>query len=163
MTTPAETIRVLVTGSRWYPSPGRVAEAFDDAEKAFPGAVLLLVHGKCDPRHPVTRRRVRWAAAATWPAARKQDLLGGDWLADLEATRRGWPVETHAADWSQGDSAGFDRNDFMISLGARLVLAFTELCAKPGHARMEPHITHGTAHCAGRAEEEGIDVWPYAA
>ena len=50
----SDPVRVLVTGSRYYPNADRVREAITDVERAdpFPGPPLILVNGRCGPRTP---------------------------------------------------------------------------------------------------------------
>lgn len=164
MTSP---VRVLVTGSRYYPNVDRVREAVCDVERAypFPGPPLILVHGQCDPRsRDAFRSRVPWGEAEQWPLEDRLELSGGDWLMAQIAGGHGWGIEGHPADWPAGGEAGLQRNVMMAGLGADVVVALTEFCGIRGCTRQRgAHITHGTAHCAGLAEQAGIKVWRYPA
>lgn len=118
--------RVLVTGSRDWTDRA----AIRDALYAIEGDVetddsLTLVHG----------------------AAR-----GADSIAAEIASKGGWGVEAHPADWERfGKRAGFIRNDEMVKLGADVCLAFI----KDG--------SRGATMCADLAEKAGIHVERYVA
>ena len=161
----SDTIRVLVTGSRYYGNLDRVHEAVTDVDHAYPFPSLLLVHGRCDPRlRDAFRTRVSWDEAEEWPLAERLELLGGDWLMAQVAAEHGWGTESHAADWPRGKRAGFERNALMVGLGAELVVALTEFCGKPDCTRKKgAHLSHGTAHCMQLADLAGIKVWKYPA
>lgn len=121
-------LRVLVTGSREFPSEDAVWErlAFVIAENLDAGDTLTVVHGDC-PRG-ADRFARRWCA-----------LPNDEGVTVVE--------ERHPADWNQyGKRAGFLRNQAMVDLGADLVLAFPF-----GEAR-------GTRHCMTAAEKAGLWV-----
>ena len=94
-------MRVLVTGSRSWPSRSEVWAALDgvlDGVGADPSK-LTVVHGAC------------WIGA---------DRMAAEWC-------RGRPdvvEERHPADWASGKSPGHRRNAAMVAAGADLVLAF---------------------------------------
>lgn len=71
---------------------------------------------------------------------------GTDLLCEQEATRLGWAVERHPADWSMGGRAGPLRNQSMVDLGADVCIAFP----LPG--------SRGTWDCVNRAKAAGIPV-----
>lgn len=126
--------RVLVTGSRSWCDPQRIYTELDALLKQHPD--LLLVHGAC--------------------------AQGADAIADRWAIRNGIPVERHPADWSRiGRSAGFHRNAAMTRAGADICIAFIDVCEKRGCREPMPHGSHGAEHCAGLADEAGIDVVPF--
>jgi hypothetical protein len=157
-------VRVLVTGPRYYPNVARVREAAGDVEAVYAGRRLILVHGRCDPRHPRSRDLIPWDAAEEFTLARRLELLGGDWLMAQIAADHGWALEPHAADWSRGKRAGPERNKHMVELGASVAIILTDLCAIPGCRRQSgTHISHGTAGCATLAEEAGMKTWRYPA
>jgi hypothetical protein len=159
--TPAD-FRVLVTGSRDYPAAGRIRAVLIDAITAHPGRTPVLVHGMCDPRHPATRRPIRWTVAKKLRPADQGQLLGADWLADWLATQWGWRVEACPADWQrEGRQAGFLRNGRMVRLGADYCPAFIAPCADPRCRRPQAHGSHGASHCADLAEKAGIPVRRY--
>ncbi|MFP3986928.1 SLOG family protein [Streptomyces sp. E11-3] len=102
MTTP---YRVLVTGSRDWPTAQTVANALNDAhDRLPPGAHLVVVHGACKTG---------------------ADFDAHAWY--LRRQRLGDPVieEPHRADWlTHGKAAGPIRNQLMVDLGADVCLAF---------------------------------------
>lgn len=160
----ADEVRVLVTGPRYYPNLPRVREAVSDVEAVYRGRRLLLVHGRCDPRHPQSRDLIAWDAAEEFTLPRRLELLGGDWLMAQVTRDRGWALEPHPADWSLGKRAGPERNKHMVRLGAGVAIILTDLCAIPGCRRQSStHISHGTAGCATLAEEARIKTWRYPA
>lgn len=71
---------------------------------------------------------------------------------------------TYRATWSvHGKPAGMMRNrrmvDDVLATGeSACCLAFINPCAKPDCIYEQPHDSHGTAHCAGYAEERGMPV-----
>jgi hypothetical protein len=155
--------RVLVTGSRDYLDADRIRAVLGEALAGHPGRTPVLVHGMCDPRHPATRRPVRWAVAMKLRAEDQGLLVGADWLSDWIARQWGWRIERHPADWQrEGRQAGFLRNTRMVSLGADLCPAFIAPCADPRCRRPQPHGSHGASHCADLAERAGIPVRRYA-
>lgn len=91
-------MRILITGSRdWY-SKIIIHQVMLDIEKHNSGP-FTLVSGAC--------------------------RTGADIMAENFATRLGWTVERHPADWkTHGKRAGFIRNSEMVDLGADLCIAF---------------------------------------
>ena len=156
--------RVLVTGSRDWARRDIIRSALMQVEREHEESRLILVHGMCDPRHPVSGHAVRWAAAMWLPTGLAESLLGADWLASLIAgTSLGWETEPHPADWQQHRrSAGFRRNEHMVRLGAGICLAFSMPCTAPRCAGRPAHGSHGTAHCAEFAQKAGIQVRRFA-
>lgn len=130
----AEPYRVLVTGSRAWPSRDQVWAALD-AVLARMTVPLLVIHGACP---------------------QGADQFTAEWV---HANRkRPWPgvtQERHPVKWAHRAS-GLDRNAEMVSLGADLCLAFIA-CCKLRRCRSTPnHGSHGAAHCADLAEKAGI-------
>lgn len=90
-------MRILVTGSRDWPSSRRSEIERALVEHYKPGAVI--VHGDCP--------------------------TGADFFADHAALSWGWEVERHPADWTKHrKAAGPLRNQEMVNLGADVCLAF---------------------------------------
>lgn len=153
--------RVLVTGSRSYPNPAVIREVFASIAAAHPDEEICLVHGMCDPRHPVTNKRIPWETAVELPRWGQANLLGADWQADLAALELGWQVLARAADWKRhGRAAGRIRNAAMVNEDGPFTecRAFPTRCREPGCLRGRPHDSHGTAHCAALARQAGIRV-----
>ncbi|MFI8191415.1 SLOG family protein [Streptomyces sp. NPDC085946] len=123
--------RVLVTGSRDWPSPSVVWAALNDvrADLLVSGRPLVVVHGAC-PTGADTQA-AQWAAVA------------GQFTTSVQE-------EAHPANWRPGGvldrSAGFRRNAAMVQLGADVTLAFI----KDG--------SRGATHTADLAEAAGIPV-----
>jgi len=123
--------RVLVTGSRDWPTPGVVWAALNDvqAEVLPTGWPLIVVHGAC-------------------PTG--ADAHAGQWAAVAAQFTTSVRAEAHPADWRPGGildrSAGFRRNAAMVALGADACLAFI----KDG--------SRGASHTARLAEAAGIPV-----
>jgi hypothetical protein len=117
-----------------------------------PGERLILVHGKCDPRHAATGRRIRWAVAEHLSSADQMKLHGADWQADRIAREMGWEVEQHPADWDAhrrpdgSNPAGMIRNTKMVKLGAAEGVAFIQ------------DSSPGTTQAAALAERHGIPI-----
>jgi hypothetical protein len=152
--------RVLLTGSRTCTHRAAIRAALAETQAAHPGFRMVLVHGMCDPRHPVSRKTIRWAVAEKLSPADQRDLTGADWLADVAAQELGWEIERHPADWRPDGvfdkAAGFRRNALMVSLGASVCLAFVMPCSDRKCRRPGPHGSHGASHCAQLAEAGGI-------
>lgn len=131
--TPGATVirRVLVTGSRNWPSRAAVVDCLVDLahQAGGPGSTLTVVHGAC----PTGADAIAAAWCHHWV---------GPWPNVLE--------EPHPADWRPGGrfdaSAGFRRNAKMVALGADLVLAFCRAGSR------------GTMHTVGLARDAGIPV-----
>tara|TARA_R110000868_G_C10470341_1_gene728276 strand:+ start:101 stop:511 length:411 start_codon:yes stop_codon:yes gene_type:complete len=52
-------------------------------------------------------------------------IRGADYICETFARNLGWLVEKHPAEWDKfGKSAGFKRNELMVTLGADACLAF---------------------------------------
>lgn len=130
--------RLLVTGSRLFPSRRLVDDALDAVLADLPpGGTLILVTGACHTGADAFARR--WAADRQYHGAPVVD-------------------EPHPADWSQGRRAGPNRNKAMVRLGADLCLAFTMPCGARRCPHPRPHTSHGTADCMERAKAAGIEV-----
>lgn len=129
--------RILITGSRDWSDEDTVWGALDIVAREVLSAgctEIVVVHG----------------------AAKGPDMLADAWV---RSRRQYWPVraERYPADWKRhGRAAGLKRNPVMVSRGADVCLAFALPCTKPDCRRPQPHYTHGTEHCAGLAEREGI-------
>lgn len=95
------TFRILVTGSRNWPSFGAIDYALSWYDESHDLHGITLVHG---------------------------GALGADVMADRVAKRLGWEIESHpvtSEDWqTKGKQAGFLRNYEMVKLGADVCLAF---------------------------------------
>jgi hypothetical protein len=179
----ADTYRVLLTGPRLWPDPGLLGHHLLIAgrEALARGLRPVLVHGQCDPRHPVTRRPVEWRLAAKELRSVQRTYLGADWLAEWAAagmSEVAWDIERHPADWEAPcrdacepghrrrrwdgtescPAAGSHRNGDMAALGADVCLYGWMPCADPRHRSWRTHGTHGAADCAGKAERAGIPV-----
>jgi hypothetical protein len=132
-----EPYRVLVTGSRNWDSPERVAYQLGlvvgTSGRVLAPSTVVIVHGACP--------------------------TGADEMAARIARDYGYRSEPHPAGWGRyGKAAGFRRNAEMVSLGAGLCLAFIMPCTDAKCRREEPHGSHGAAHCAGLAEKAGIET-----
>lgn len=120
-------MRVLVTGSRDWPRPGKVQleleRMFDLSTEA--GEFLTVVHGDC-----LTGAD---AQAKEWVERLKKHFLPVD-------------HEPHEADWKgpRKRGAGYARNAKMVKLGADRCLAFIL------------NESNGSTHCADLAEAAGI-------
>lgn len=158
---------LLVTGPRDWAYPDVVASVIRETAEAHPDCDLLLVHGMCDPRERGRlQRRIPWAEALEKTAGVKEKYLGADWQSDYWARQHGgWQIRAMPADWDRlGRRAGMVRNEGMIAVVlARMssgstaeCVAFTAPCTNPDCQWEQPHNSHGTAHCARRADEEGI-------
>lgn len=80
---------------------------------------------------------------------------GADAYADMFARKMGYQVEVHPAAWRANGvynpQAGLLRNRRMVERGANICLAFIK------------NGSRGATHCAGLAEEAGIEVRRYTA
>jgi hypothetical protein len=135
----ADPFRVLVTGSRSWPSQDQVWAALDSV-LARAGKPVLVIHGACP---------------------QGADKFAAEWV---WANRRlPWPgvsQERHPADWRHRGS-GLERNESMVALGADLCLAFIAPCRGRRCRYASPHGSHGASHCAAVAEKAGIPVRRY--
>jgi hypothetical protein len=132
--------RVLVTGSRNWPTPAVVWAALNDArdEALLSGRHLVVVHGAC-PRGADDH-------AAHWCQIAGQFVTGVT-------------EESHRAeDFGPWPACGPFRNKHMVSLGADVCFAFIGACTRPRCYRTDPHPSHGASHCARLAEQAGIPV-----
>jgi hypothetical protein len=131
--------RVLITGSRDYPTPQDIVRALNDIhDRLIPGQSLIVVNGACSK--------------------------GADYFAHLWCRRRellGDPVteETHRAErFGPWPGCGPIRNRHMVSLGADCCRAFIGPCTKAACRKPKPHGSHGASGCADLAEAVGIPV-----
>jgi hypothetical protein len=132
--------RVLVTGSRDWPTSGVVWAALNDvrAELLPSGRPLVVVHGAC-------------------PTG--ADAQAADWAAITGQFTTGVTIERHPArDFGPWPACGPFRNKHMVSLGADACFAFIGSCTRPRCHRPDPHPSHGASHCAHLAEQAGIPV-----
>ncbi len=137
--------RVLVTGSRDWPTPDVVWSALNDArlEALAAGRPLVVVHGAC-PRGADQH-------AAAWAAVARQFTAG--------VVEEGHPPKDHPTqDFGPWPGAGPRRNTYMVGLGANVLLAFLSPCTSPRCRRPRPHPSHGTSGCIDLAEQAGIPV-----
>ncbi|MGW2113719.1 SLOG family protein [Streptomyces zhihengii] len=117
--------RVLVTGSRDWPTPDLVWGALNDVrdEALTTDRHLILVHGACP---------------------RGADAHAHQWATTATQFVNGITEEQHPADWSlHRRAAGFIRNAHMVNLGADVLLAFIK-----DQSRGATHTTR-LAHAAG--------------
>lgn len=119
--------RVLITGSREWPKVyQRIVSVTLLAELDYVrrmSMALTIVHGAC-------------------PTG--VDKFADEWC---YMNRESVEIERHPADWNLlGKSAGFKRNEHMVSLGADKCLAFIF------------NKSRGASHCADKAEAAGIKV-----
>jgi hypothetical protein len=165
---------VLATGSRYYADPATILRALREIAAAHPGREFVLLHGQCDPRHPLARDMVvPWRAAEKLSLKDQRGLLGGDWLSDLAAKHLGWRIERRPADWVRHGPklAGFIRNGGMVEEmvdngaadGNGECIALTGLCLSARCRRPGPHESHGTKDCMTRAAKAHIPVRPFPA
>lgn len=130
-------MRVLITGSRNWPSPQTVSLALWGLYEEARGP-LLVVHGDC----PMGA-----------------DRAASEWVRDS----RCGVEEKHPADWKGlGRKAGPLRNAEMVKLGADVCLAFLASCTASRCTWADvPHTSHGASDCAAKAMIAGIDtrIW----
>jgi hypothetical protein len=92
---------------------------------------------------------------------------GADAIMEDWARKYGMRVELHPAqnhptqDFGPWPAAGPKRNNYMVSLGASVCLAFISPCTSPRCKRPDKHPSHGATGCANRAESVGIPVQRY--
>ena len=172
----ADAYRVLVTASRDWEDRAAIEHQLRiaAAEASRDGKRPVLVHGQCDPRHPDTRRPVRWDVAKKMSWEVQGRYLGGDWLAERAALnfRSPWQVERHPADWEAEcrgtcparshriagrdgvtvcPAAGPYRNADRVTLDIDVVLSFIK-----GGSR-------GASGCADLAAKAGIPLRRFTA
>lgn len=110
--------RLLITGSRIWEDEDEIRENLTLLYDEY-GKDVVLVSGHCP--------------------------TGADAMCEKVAIELGWAIELHPADWGKhGRSAGFIRNDYMVSLGADRCMAFIRENSK------------GASHTAKKAKEAGI-------
>ncbi|MFE0887879.1 SLOG family protein [Streptomyces rochei] len=120
--------RVLVTGSRDWPTPDVVWAALNNVrdEALITDRRLIVVHGACP---------------------RGADAHASRWCKTANGFVNGVAEEAHPANWGlEGKRAGFVRNARMVNLGADVCLAFI----KDG--------SRGATHTARLADQAGIPV-----
>lgn len=85
---------------------------------------------------------------------------GFDRMARLAAELFGWTVETYLPDYvTYGRyAAPFVRNQTMVDTGANVCVTGYLPCVMPNCKRPQPHGTHGTADCVGKARKAGIPI-----
>ncbi len=137
-------MRLIVTGSRVWPSPGAVWRDLDlILRRAVDrGQTLAVVHGQA--RHGADRYAHLWCVRTP-----------------------GVIEEAHPADWDRyRRAAGHIRNEEMVGLGGDGMLALCTPCRKAGPClgagrQLLPagHATHGTYGCMQLARAAGIPVW----
>lgn len=166
--------RLLITGSRDWCNPRWIDRALADASALVPpGARLVVVHGRCDPRTYSGGQLITipWDDAEWLTPAEQMALLGADWQADVLARKHGWGTEQHPADWEapctarcQPDhrkrradgtiycpAAGFYRNERMIATRPHLGAAFIRAASR------------GATHCYQCMTKAAIPARPYRA
>jgi SLOG family YspA-like protein len=115
------TNRVIVCGSRNWHDRERISDVLADAAVSLGTCWLTIVHG---------------------------NARGADRIAEQEAQKHGFFIESHPADWdAYGKQAGLLRNADMARAGADLCIAFWD-----GRST-------GTKHMIDEAQREGIPVW----
>lgn len=152
-------VYVVVTGSRVWAEPAAIRDSLSVATHRHPEATFVLYHGQCDPRLPEgEQRRIPWRSAEHLSAQRQTQLLGGDWHADLIATRElGWEVRRRPADWEKyGKAAGPVRDTAMVEEAAGLLRSGAAVECHAFILNRSSGAT-GTATLARRA---GILVYP---
>ena len=135
--------RILITGSRSWPTPETVWNALDAIALRRYDQPITVIHGACRTGADAHARRwVREASDISKPV--------------IEETQR-------AEDFGPWPRCGPIRNRHMVRLGADLALAFIGPCTSPRCRRAEPHPSHGASGCADLAEQAGIPVRRYTA
>jgi hypothetical protein len=134
--------RVLVTGSRDWDNATAIAAAIDQAVIDAGDRPVIVVHGACP-------------TGADWHADHHARWMRGKGCAvDVEPH----PAQNHPTeDFGPWPGAGPRRNQYMVSLGVDLCLAFIGPCNRT-HCYRPPHGSHGATHCARLAKHAGILV-----
>ncbi|MGX9924151.1 SLOG family protein [Streptomyces sp. NPDC002248] len=134
-------LRVIVTGSRNWSAEHIVHTKLDEAVGRAAPLPIILVQGGCSEGPDNFSHRWFLRTQVANPSA----------VADEEI----WE-----ADWSQGLSGGFRRNEHMVRAGAWGVLGFVAPCIKPGCTRNggKPHGSHGTMHCLKVARHYNLPI-----
>ncbi|WP_329114529.1 SLOG family protein [Streptomyces sp. NBC_01353] len=137
--------RVLVTGSRDWADAGLVWSALNNVrDEAYAASrQLIVVHGACPSGAD--------ADAAHWAEIGSQFVT---WIQVEAHPAKGHPTQ----DFGPWPGAGPRRNQYMVSLGADVALAFIGPCTSPRCRRPGPHLSHGASGCADLAEKAGIPV-----
>jgi hypothetical protein len=144
----SDTFRVLVTGSRSWPSEDAVWEAlaFVCAEDLPDGGTLTVVHGAC--KTGADRFARTWCTLPNPDVTVVEERHPADWghctPACYHQPRRG-PDGSKRCPF-----AGPRRNAEMVALGADLVLAFP----LPGDRK----LSRGTWNCVDTARKAGLTV-----
>jgi hypothetical protein len=139
-------VRVLVTGSRSWTDDQAVADALLDAwhditQTIGTGARMIVVHGDCPTGADAIAKQ--WARSND----RIQEPHPADWAAPCPDNCLPKPHrKTSAKHGEYCPLAGHRRNQFMVDLGADLVLAFHR------------DNSRGTDDCIRRAKKAGIPV-----
>lgn len=126
---------ILVTGSRVYAEPGRMAtgrkligDALAQAVRDAVADAVVVRHGCC----------------------RGADMIADEWARAMQRLGRNVEIDGKPADWDRyGKAAGFIRNAQMVTAGADTCLAFPV------------GTSPGTRDCITRAQEAGIPVRIY--
>ena len=132
--------RVLVTGSRDWPTPNAVWNALNDVriKAILDGRPLVVVHGACP---------------------RGADAHASDWTEIAKQFTGSVSEEKHRAeDFGPWPRCGPIRNQHMIRLGADICVAFIGPCTSRRCSKPRPHPSHGASGCADLAEQAGIPV-----
>lgn len=143
-----EQMRLLVTGSRGWTDLRLIATGLGRACDWF-----------CS-QHPdnTTVPRGQWVTLVHGAAK------GADLQCKAFADAAGWRTQAFPAQWLNPDgtrnpTAGFERNEAMVRSGVDVCVAFAGACSKWAHRNEEPHVSHGTRHCAEYAASMGVQVF----
>lgn len=157
-------MRVLVTGSRNWSDGNRVAAALTECLNALPKRDrLVIVHGGARGADRIAGEWAWWAHGRRLPVDRPE-VHKARWNQPCPADR--CPPNHRREDKSGGSTcpmAGYYRNEYMVSLGADVVLAFLMPCDKKRCKDPQPHPSHGAAQCVQCARFAGLDVIPFLA
>lgn len=128
-------MRILMTGSRSFTDASTAEAALGTTLTLFDAAPekTTLVHGAAS--------------------------RGADPVVSQTASKMGFELEAHPADWStHGREAGFRRNELMVSLGADAVIAFPMHRRGTKKTTTQRDVSSGTWHCADEAKAAGLAV-----
>jgi len=144
--------RILVTGSReWTDRVGISRAILGYIVSTIP---LTRTTGNTGQEY---RYRDTSDVVIVHGAARGADRLVDEWAQGCDPPLKTEPHPVTRADWQENPRiAGYMRNAAMVRLGADVCIAFQMPCRKVDCQRPEPHVTHGSAHCADLAEAAGI-------
>lgn len=137
--------RVLVTGSRDLTDSHLVHEQLGHAllTAVATRRRMVVVHGACP------RGADKFAHA--WAKRKQRDGLP----VEVEAH----PAKNHPTqDFGPWPGCGPKRNNYMVSLGADLCLAFIGLCTSDRCVQASAHGSHGSSGCLAAAKAAGIRV-----